>query len=380
MASKTPPGGQRLHLIDGRLTAGKGRTYCKRNASDLERVTDKPDMFFHPSKEKDRCGTCAQRGKGAGRSEMTPEARAKAFNEANPVGTEVLFWPGVREGPGRLSVTNGEAWIMGGHSPVVGVVGHTGGIALSHIEAKPNPEARAAALSKVVHLLQAGPAGVDAECGLVQLAMVDSPHRYEGMDGYANVSGPERCPPCTAAFRVRRAASPLPEPAPTPHGGHLSYVDKWGVHGVSIVHPGCGCRIVGEGNSPDPVRVEPCPTHKPADDGPDTARKILDAVDAVSGRLNKAPPCTNREPVKGDPRRLACIARARTDRWGSQTTRTDQLNAITSGAMCEACAALWHVEQASAMLRMIARGDAMEEKERLRERAESETEHGGTPT
>ena len=42
-------------------------------------------------------------------------------------------WPGLREGDGRESVTRSEAWLMGGHTPVVMVEGYAGGIALSHV-------------------------------------------------------------------------------------------------------------------------------------------------------------------------------------------------------------------------------------------------------
>ena len=55
------------------------------------------------------------------------------FNELCPIGTPVLSWPGVREGEGRKSKTRSEAWMLGGHTPVVMVEGYSGGIALSHV-------------------------------------------------------------------------------------------------------------------------------------------------------------------------------------------------------------------------------------------------------
>ena len=55
------------------------------------------------------------------------------FNAHHPVGTPVLYWPGTREGDGRESVTRSEAWLLGGHTPVVMVEGYAGGIALSHV-------------------------------------------------------------------------------------------------------------------------------------------------------------------------------------------------------------------------------------------------------
>ena len=39
------------------------------------------------------------------------------FNKICPIGTHVLYWPGVREGEGRKSVTRSAAWLLGGHSP-----------------------------------------------------------------------------------------------------------------------------------------------------------------------------------------------------------------------------------------------------------------------
>ena len=55
------------------------------------------------------------------------------FNKICPIGTHVLYWPGVREGEGRKSVTRSAAWLLGGHSPVVMVEGYAGGIALTHV-------------------------------------------------------------------------------------------------------------------------------------------------------------------------------------------------------------------------------------------------------
>jgi hypothetical protein len=71
--------------------------------------------------------------------EVTPRRSGKnlravdQFNQRVPVGTPCLFWPGVREGEGRESVTRSEAWLMGGHTPVVMVEGYPGSIALSHV-------------------------------------------------------------------------------------------------------------------------------------------------------------------------------------------------------------------------------------------------------
>lgn len=61
------------------------------------------------------------------------------FNDLVPVGSEVVYWPGEREGEGRPSKTRTEAWLLGGHTPVVMVEGYPGGIALTHV--MPTPEA-----------------------------------------------------------------------------------------------------------------------------------------------------------------------------------------------------------------------------------------------
>lgn len=55
------------------------------------------------------------------------------FNEVCPVGSPVFYWPGAREGEPTESVTRSEAWLLGGHTPVVMVEGYPGGIALSHV-------------------------------------------------------------------------------------------------------------------------------------------------------------------------------------------------------------------------------------------------------
>ena len=57
-----------------------------------------------------------------------------ANGERLPEGTPVLYWPGVRRGEGRRSVTRTPIWKMGSGTEVVSVEGYPGGIALTHIE------------------------------------------------------------------------------------------------------------------------------------------------------------------------------------------------------------------------------------------------------
>lgn len=56
------------------------------------------------------------------------------FNLLHPVGCEVRYWPGVREGDGIQTTTRSEAQMLGEHTAVVWVEGHGACIALSHVE------------------------------------------------------------------------------------------------------------------------------------------------------------------------------------------------------------------------------------------------------
>jgi hypothetical protein len=64
---------------------------------------------------------------------------ADAWNAAHPVGTAVRYWSGYREGEGRTSRTRTPAWMLGSDLAVVSVDGHSGGIALTHVEPIPAP-------------------------------------------------------------------------------------------------------------------------------------------------------------------------------------------------------------------------------------------------
>lgn len=56
------------------------------------------------------------------------------FNNLNPVGTPVHYWPGAREGDGKTSFTRTEAQLLSGHTPVVWVDAEASCIALTHVE------------------------------------------------------------------------------------------------------------------------------------------------------------------------------------------------------------------------------------------------------
>jgi hypothetical protein len=62
------------------------------------------------------------------------EKEIERFNKKHPVGTKILYWTGIRQGVGKESVTNTEARLLGGHTPVVWVEGHGPCVALTHIE------------------------------------------------------------------------------------------------------------------------------------------------------------------------------------------------------------------------------------------------------
>lgn len=67
------------------------------------------------------------------RQRLVLEGVVKMWNRTHPVGTEIVYWPGLLEGPGMLSVVRSEAWIMPSGHAVAKVAGYPGGIALTHI-------------------------------------------------------------------------------------------------------------------------------------------------------------------------------------------------------------------------------------------------------
>ncbi|WP_328923197.1 hypothetical protein [Streptomyces griseoaurantiacus] len=74
---------------------------------------------------------------------------AEQWNGRHPVGTPVVAYPDVRpedaQATGfpctRLETrTRSAAWTLGHGAPVVAVEGHTGGIALTHVDPVPAPQ------------------------------------------------------------------------------------------------------------------------------------------------------------------------------------------------------------------------------------------------
>lgn len=63
----------------------------------------------------------------------TAEQLAAHFNATHPVGTPVLAYPLTRNDRALSTQTRSAAWVVSA-TPVVAVVGYTGGIALDHID------------------------------------------------------------------------------------------------------------------------------------------------------------------------------------------------------------------------------------------------------
>jgi hypothetical protein len=61
------------------------------------------------------------------------------FNLDHPVGTPVRYWPGFREGDGKVSSTRTPAELLSGHTPVVWVEDVASCIALTHIQPVVSP-------------------------------------------------------------------------------------------------------------------------------------------------------------------------------------------------------------------------------------------------
>lgn len=68
-----------------------------------------------------------------GKTLKTLERECDEFNARCPVGSQVRYWTGAREGEGRVGRTKHEATVMGGHTAVAWIEGvHS--VALTHVE------------------------------------------------------------------------------------------------------------------------------------------------------------------------------------------------------------------------------------------------------
>lgn len=99
----------------------------------------------------------------------TGELTAAQWNARYPIGTPVTAYPGVRGENPLTTVTRSKAWTLSGHTPVVLVDGHSGGIALTHVD--PAEQRIAAGLAaEYRHLL------LDADPGSTVPRFVDLHH------------------------------------------------------------------------------------------------------------------------------------------------------------------------------------------------------------
>lgn len=67
------------------------------------------------------------------RSTISLQKLVDKWNKQFPVGTQVRYWTGVREGIGNLSFTKTAAEVLEGHTAVVWLDGVSGCVALSHV-------------------------------------------------------------------------------------------------------------------------------------------------------------------------------------------------------------------------------------------------------
>ncbi|MGW4406554.1 hypothetical protein ACWEJ6_21170 [Nonomuraea sp. NPDC004702] len=63
----------------------------------------------------------------------TPDQEVADWNTRRPVGTPVRYWPIKGEDDSLTTRTRSQAWMLGGHTPVVMVEGVAGGVALGHV-------------------------------------------------------------------------------------------------------------------------------------------------------------------------------------------------------------------------------------------------------
>jgi len=76
--------------------------------------------------------------RAAARTTKDEQLAADDWNARHaPIGTPVRYWPGPKQGPGKMSTTRGPAAMLGGAVAVVWVNGHAGCLALDHVEALP---------------------------------------------------------------------------------------------------------------------------------------------------------------------------------------------------------------------------------------------------
>ncbi|MBQ1064510.1 hypothetical protein [Micromonospora sp. C41] len=67
-----------------------------------------------------------------------PQTIADTFNTEHGSVTWVRYWTGTRDDAPKYDLTNGKAWLLGGHTPVVRLRGEPSCIALTHVDVLPS--------------------------------------------------------------------------------------------------------------------------------------------------------------------------------------------------------------------------------------------------
>jgi len=62
------------------------------------------------------------------------QSECDSFNNRCPVGHDVRYWSGAREGEGKVGKVKYPAQILGGHTAVVYIDAGVGAVALTHVE------------------------------------------------------------------------------------------------------------------------------------------------------------------------------------------------------------------------------------------------------
>jgi hypothetical protein len=71
---------------------------------------------------------------------VTPQQQVDQWNSQHPPATCVRYWSFTKDDPGEWGITEGPAWILGGHTAMVRILGLDGRhhpIALTHVEVTP---------------------------------------------------------------------------------------------------------------------------------------------------------------------------------------------------------------------------------------------------
>lgn len=87
-----------------------------------------------------RVGKSQDRKRNARRSQLSGAHTPDTWNASYPPGTAVRYWPiypAIDSCPPVDTTTRSEAWALGDGTVVVLIEGHTGGVALSHVEVIP---------------------------------------------------------------------------------------------------------------------------------------------------------------------------------------------------------------------------------------------------